>query len=108
MSLPALKPTRRASPLKLPGAARQVGAHVAAADGLVEVFTYQAYCGLLLLILTLLLPVLWHSHYFPPMSCQRPTMMRRLAPLHEMSERSSEAASACPSASVSDVMQTNL
>jgi len=42
------------------------------ADGIIGVFAWQALCGALLLLLSLLLPVLWHSHLFPPMTCHRP------------------------------------
>jgi len=42
------------------------------ADGVIGVFAWQALCGVLLLFLSLLLPVLWHSHLFPPMTCRRP------------------------------------
>jgi hypothetical protein len=42
------------------------------ADGVIGVFAWQALCGALLLLLSLLLPVLWHSHLFPPMTCHRP------------------------------------
>ena len=42
------------------------------ADGVIGVFAWQALCGALLLLLSLLLPVLWHSHLFLPMTCHRP------------------------------------
>jgi len=41
-------------------------------DGVIGVFAWQALCGALLLLLSLLLPVLWHSHLFLPMTCHRP------------------------------------
>ena len=42
------------------------------ANGVIGVFAWQALSGVLLLVLSLLLPLLWHSHLFPPMTCHRP------------------------------------
>merc|ERR1719436_717204 len=51
--------------------------------GVVSVFVWQMACGLLLLLLAVLLPGLWHSHFFPPMACRcRP--YRGFLRLHEM------------------------
>lgn len=38
------------------------------ADGFVSLFAYQLSAGLLLLLLSALLPHLWHSHHLPPFS----------------------------------------
>jgi len=46
------------------------GLCVSAADGIISVFMWQVSCGILLLLLTVLLPWLWHSHHLPPLSCQ--------------------------------------
>ena len=62
-----------------------------AANGLVAVFAWQTMAGLMLLLLTLLLPILWHSHVFPPMSLRPPRRRRQLL-FNEMSERSSSPA----------------
>jgi len=37
--------------------------------GVVDVFKWQLVCGILLLLLAVILPRLWHSHFFPPMAC---------------------------------------
>ena len=42
------------------------------ANGVIGVFAWQALSGVLLLVLSLLLPLLWHSHLLPPMTCRRP------------------------------------
>ena len=70
-----------------------------AANGLVAVFAWQTMAGLMLLLLTLLLPILWHSHFFPPMSLRAPRRRRQLL-FNEMSERSNEADQDDASASV--------
>ena len=45
-----------------------------AASGFVGIFRYQLQGGLLLLLLSLLLPALWHSHALPPMTCRLPRL----------------------------------
>ena len=43
-------------------------------SGFVGIFLYQLIAGTLLLLLSLLLPALWHSHQLPPLQCQRPQL----------------------------------
>ena len=52
------------------------------ADGVIGVFAWQTLGAMLLLLISLLLPVLWHSHFFPPMTCHRP----RIRQWFQMSE----------------------
>jgi len=44
------------------------------AAGFVGTFLYQLIGGMLLLLVSLLLPALWHSHQLPPLVCRRPQM----------------------------------
>jgi len=44
------------------------GLCTSAPAGITAVFVWQAACGAMLLLLTALLPWLWHSHHLPPLS----------------------------------------
>jgi len=63
--------------------------------GVVGVFVWQLACGGLLLVLAVLLPGLWHSHFFPPMFFRcRP--YRGFLELRDMMSTSAEGVSEPP------------
>ena len=46
------------------------------AGGFIGIFLYQLIAVFLLFLLSLLLPVIWHSHQLLPFTCQRPRLPR--------------------------------